>query len=128
MARKGSTASMTVDTDDKIIVGRVLDVDDIIAFHGESAAAFEAAFHSVIDGYLPDCAQLGSGTQKTASGRMMLRIALTVHAAALKAAARNGVSLNRWAEPALGAAARESVHPVPAHRHHPPSGCRVEPA
>lgn len=106
MAYKGYTASMTVDTDDKIIVGRVLDVDDIIAFHGESVANFEAAFHLAIDGYIAACAQLGSGPEKPASGRMMLRIAPTVHAAALKAAARKGVSLNKWAEQALGAAAR----------------------
>jgi predicted HicB family RNase H-like nuclease len=34
----------------------------------------------------------------------MLRIAPAVHAAALKAAARSGVSLNKWAEKALEAA------------------------
>jgi predicted HicB family RNase H-like nuclease len=37
----------------------------------------------------------------------MLRIAPAVHAAALKAAARNGTSLNKWAETALGKAARK---------------------
>jgi predicted HicB family RNase H-like nuclease len=36
---------------------------------------------------------------------MMLRIAPKVHAAALKAAARSGTSLNKWAEKALGEAA-----------------------
>ncbi len=48
----------------------------------------------------------GSAPEKPASGKMMLRIAPAVHAAALKAAARNGFSLNKWAEQALGAAAR----------------------
>jgi predicted HicB family RNase H-like nuclease len=106
MTYKGYTASMTFDVDDKIIVGRVLDVDDIISFHGESVAEFERAFHAAVNGYVAACKQLGSGPEKPASGNMMLRIAPTVHAAALKAAARSGVSLNKWAEQAIGAAAR----------------------
>ena len=35
MSYKGYTASMVFDADDKIIVGRVLGIDDIIAFHAE---------------------------------------------------------------------------------------------
>lgn len=106
MSYKGYTASLSFDADDKIIVGRVLDIDDIITFHGESVAGFEAALRAAVDGYIEACKQLGSGPEKPASGRMMLRIAPKVHAAALKAAARSGVSLNKWAEQALGAAAR----------------------
>ena len=104
MAYQGYTTSMTFDTDDKIIVGRVLDIDDIISFHGSSVAEFEAAFHAAVDGYIAACAQLGSAPEKPASGKLMLRIAPAVHAAALKAAARSGISLNKWAEQTLGAA------------------------
>lgn len=106
MSYKGYTASMTFDVDDKVIVGRVLDVDDIIVFHGESVVEFEASFHAAVDAYIAACGQLGSAPEKPASGKLMLRIRPTVHAAALKAAARNGVSLNKWAEQAIGAAAR----------------------
>ena len=105
MAYQGYTTSMTFDADDKIIVGRVLDIDDIISFHGNSVAEFEAAFHAVVGGYIAACAQLGSAPEKPASGKLMLRIAPSVHAAALKAAARSGISLNKWAEKTLGAAA-----------------------
>ena len=106
MTYQGYTTSMTFDADDKIIVGRVLDVDDSISFHGESVAEFEAVFHAAVDSYVAACEELGSAPEKPASGKMMLRIAPTVHAAALKAAARNGVSLNKWAEQALCEAAR----------------------
>ena len=44
MSYKGYTASMIFDAEDKIIVGRVQDVDDIISFHGESVSEFESAF------------------------------------------------------------------------------------
>ena len=106
MSYRGYTASLTFDPDDMIIVGRLLDVDDIISFHGQSVAEFEKNFHMVVDDYIAACEKLGGAPEKPASGKLMLRVAPSVHAAALKAAARNGVSLNRWAEQALSRAIR----------------------
>lgn len=106
MTYKGYTADMVFDAEDKVIIGRVIDIDDIISFHGESVAEFEANFHVAIDEYLAASKELGSAPEKSASGKLMLRIAPEVHAAALKAAARSGTSLNKWAEGALGRAAR----------------------
>lgn len=116
MSYKGYTASMAFDADDKIIVGRVLDIDDIISFHGESVAEFEVHFHAVIDDYIAASKELGSAPEKPVSGKLMLRIAPEVHAAALKAAARSGTSLNKWAEKALGSAARRVKAPPSAQR------------
>jgi predicted HicB family RNase H-like nuclease len=107
MSYKGYTASMVFDGEDKIIVGRVLDIDDIISFHGQSVTEFESNFHAAVDDYLTASTVLGSAPEKPASGKVMLRIAPEVHAAALKAAARSGTSLNKWAEGALGKAARK---------------------
>jgi predicted HicB family RNase H-like nuclease len=64
MTYKGYTASMTFDAEDKIIVGRVLNIDDIISFHGESVAEFEATFHEAVDGYISACEQLGSTPER----------------------------------------------------------------
>ena len=69
-----------------------------ISFHGESVAEFEANFHAAIDHHLAASTKLDSAPEKPASGKLMLRIAPAVHAAALKAAARSGTSLNKWAE------------------------------
>ena len=106
MSYKGFTASMVFDTEDKIIVGRVLDIDDIISFHGESVAEFEANFRGAVNDCIAAAKALGSALEKPASGKLMLRIAPEIHAAAVRAAARSGTSLNKWAERALGAAAR----------------------
>lgn len=109
MSYMGYIASMIFDADDKIIVGRVLDVDDIITFHAKSVSEFETRFHTAVDSYISACKELGGAPEKPASGKLMLRVAPTVHAAALKAAARSGVSLNKWAEQALSAASRKSA-------------------
>lgn len=107
MIYKGYKARMDFDTDDKIIVGRVLDIDDIITFHGTSVAEFEDAFHSAVDSYIMACNRLGQEPERPASGRMMLRVDPAVHAAAVKASARNGQSLNKWAEQVLLQAAHQ---------------------
>jgi predicted HicB family RNase H-like nuclease len=106
MSYKGYTASMTFDPEDKIIVGRVLDIADIIVFHGDSVAEFEAAFHKAVNEYVAACNQLKTPPEKPASGKILLRVSPEIHAAAIKAAARKGVSLNKWAEQALGAATK----------------------
>ena len=71
MNYRGYTASMIFDTDDKIIVSRVMDIDDIISFHGDSVGKFEANFHSVIDDYVTACEQTGAAPEKPASGKLM---------------------------------------------------------
>lgn len=105
MTYKGYTTSMDFDVEDKIIIGRVLAIDDIITFHGASVARFEATFHASVNSYILACKKLGQAAEKPASGRLMLRVDPKVHAAAVKASAQNGQSLNKWAEHVLMEAA-----------------------
>lgn len=105
MTYRGYTASVEFDPDDNTLVGRVLDIDDIISFHGESVAAFTGAFHEAVDDYISACEKMDQMPEKPASGRLMLRIDSAVHSAALKAAAHTGQSLNKWAERVLRQAA-----------------------
>ena len=105
MMYKGYTARMDFDAEDKIIVGRVLAIDDIITFHAVSVAQFETAFHASINSYIAACKKLGQAAEKPASGRLMLRVNPAVHAAAVKASAQQNKSLNKWAEQVLMEAA-----------------------
>jgi predicted HicB family RNase H-like nuclease len=66
---------------------------------------FEAMFHESVDGYIEDCRKIGKEPEKTASGRLMLRVSPSVHCAALSAAKASGESLNQWAAKALAEAA-----------------------
>ena len=120
MSYRDYRASMTFDPDDKIIVGRVLDIDDIIGFHGESVREFEQAFHEAIDDYLDACEKLGQVPDKPASGRMMLRVDPAIHAAALKAAKRERTSLNQWAARVLKQAAHDGSSSPTSSAHRNP--------
>ena len=105
MTYRNYIASLEFDPDDNILVGRVLDIDDIVCFHGESVAEFTRAFHEAVDDYIVACEKIGQKPEKPASGRLMLRIDPTIHAAALKMATQTGLSLNKWAEKILRQAA-----------------------
>ncbi len=109
MTYKGYSTGVEIDTDDGILIGRVLDIDDIITFHGETVKELEAAFHEAVDGYLAACEKLDQAAEKPASGRIMLRVNPEIHAAALKAAGRSGQSLNKWAANVLKSAAHNVI-------------------
>ena len=105
MTYKGYTARLDYDDEDRVIVGRILGIRDIVTFHGEAVAELEHAFHEAVDDYLNACAKLGQEPNKPASGKLMLRIPQEVHHAALVAAGASGKSLNQWAAEVLSKAA-----------------------
>lgn len=57
MSYKGYTARIEYDDQDRILVGRLAGLRDIVSFHGESVAELEAAFHEAVDDYLAMCEQ-----------------------------------------------------------------------
>lgn len=101
MTYQGYTARIEFDERDGIFWGKVLGINDSITFEGETVAQLTQDFHNAIDFYLADCAAIGKYPQKSASGKLMLRIPPELHAAALVKAQSVGKSLNQWAIEAL---------------------------
>jgi predicted HicB family RNase H-like nuclease len=106
MTYKGYSARIEFDGEDRILVGRIAGMRDLVTFHGESVAEVEAAFHESVDDYLAACAELGQSPERPASGKLMLRVPPEVHGAALIAAQAAGTSLNQWATKVLAEAAQ----------------------
>jgi len=105
MAYKGYSTAVEYDSRDNILVGRLMGIQDIVVFHGETVAKFEKMFHESVDGYIESCAHFGKDPENPASGRLMLRVPPAVHCAALAASRASGESLNQWATKALASAA-----------------------
>jgi predicted HicB family RNase H-like nuclease len=101
MTYQGYTARIEFDERDGIFWGKVLGINDSITFEGETVVQLTQDFHNAIDFYLADCAAIGKDPQKSASGKLMLRIPPELHAAALVKARSVGKSLNQWAIDAL---------------------------
>ncbi len=106
MTYKGHIARVEYDAADRIFVGHLAGIRDVVGFHGATVDELETAFHDAVDNYLDACTKLGQSPQKPASGKLMLRVPPDVHGAALRAAEVAGKSLNQWATEVL----REAAH------------------
>ena len=100
----GFAARVEFDAEDRLFVGHIAGIRDIIGFHGESVAELEAAFHEAVDDYVAACEKLGQSPDKPYSGRVMLRLPPEVHARASAAAQVQGLSFNQWAAQVLDTA------------------------
>ena len=96
MTYKGYAARVEYDAQDKLFVGHLAGIRDIIGFHGKTVAQLERAFREAVDDYLATCGKLGQEPDKPFSGRLLVRVAPELHARASSAARRKGVSLNQW--------------------------------
>ncbi len=110
MTYRGYTARVEYDSEDRIFVGHIVGIRDIVSFHGDTVDGLEHAFHDAVDGYLEACKQLQQKPNKPYSGKLMLRVPPEVHAAAATAAEIAGESLNQWATKVLEQAAESSGH------------------
>lgn len=105
MRYNGYSARVEFDADDRILVGHIAGIKDVVGFHGASVDELEAAFHEAVDDYLAACKKLKQAPNKPFSGRVMLRLPPELHARASAAAQVRGVSFNQWAAEVLETAA-----------------------
>ncbi len=95
---KGYIAELTLDFDDDIIVGKVINTADIISFHGKTLEKTKEAFHDVLDTYLETAEKEGIEPSKPYSGKFNLRISPMLHRRLSILARMNNKSLNECVE------------------------------
>ena len=98
-------ARIEFDEEDRIFVGRLAGIEDIVSFHGSNVDELEAAFHESVDHYLEVSERTGRQAQKPYSGNLMLRINPDTHAAVAIISQIHGKSINQWAGEVLDKAA-----------------------
>ena len=106
MKYKGFSARVEFDERSNILVGRLLGIQDVIGFHADNVRELRAAFKEAVDDYLDACERLGKTPERSASGKILLRVSPEIHGAALVAAQAAGKSLNQWASEILTDATR----------------------
>lgn len=101
MKYKGYTGVVEFDEDAKVFHGEVLGLRDVITFQGTSVEELEAAMAESVDFYLNWCAERGKEPEKPFSGKLLVRTTPELHSRAAIAAARIGLSLNKYIEKAI---------------------------
>lgn len=101
MKYKGYVAHIEYDEEDRIFVGHLAGIKDIVGFHGTTVNKLESAFHESVNNYIAISKETGRLAQKPYSGKLMLRVSSDIHAAVVTAAKVHGKSINQWASEVL---------------------------
>lgn len=101
MTYKGYTGIVEFDDQARIFHGEVIGLHDIITFQGSSVEELEKAMADSVDFYLDWCKERGKEPDKPFSGKFTVRTSPELHSRAAVAAARIGLSLNKYIEKAI---------------------------
>ena len=91
---KGYKGTVEFDSDDDILHGRVLFINSLLIYHGESIPELKLAFQNSIDDYLLHCEHTGTEPNKPFNGSFNVRIGSERHRKLAILAARKENSLN----------------------------------
>ena len=109
MKYKGYVAHIEYDEEDRIFVGHLAGIKDIVGFHGRTVDELESAFHGSVDDYITISEKTGRPAQVPYSGSLTLHLPPEVHAAVASVAEAQGKSISQWASEILDRTARQVV-------------------
>jgi len=92
----GYRGSVRFESDDRVFHGRILGINDVITFEGETVDELEVAFREAVEDYIATCAELGKPPERAYSGKIPLRIDPELHRIVARAADCAGSSVNAW--------------------------------
>jgi predicted HicB family RNase H-like nuclease len=98
---KNYVGSCEVSVEDECLIGRILFIDDLIVYEGNTFADMKLAFEAAVDRYLAYCVETGKPANKPYSGNFNIRINKEMHKKAAQCAQRQGISLNQFVGRAL---------------------------
>ncbi|AFL83766.1 protein encoded in hypervariable junctions of pilus gene clusters [Belliella baltica DSM 15883] len=91
---KGYTGSIEYSPEDSMLYGKVIGIQGLISYEGETGKLLEEDFKLAVESYLSDCKQNGISPEKPFKGSFNVRISSTLHQKAALLAMEAKTSLN----------------------------------
>jgi len=91
---KGYTGSLEFSEEDSLLFGKVLGIQSLISYEGESAGELLEDFHHAVDEYLALCKENGKEPEKPFKGSFNIRISPELHKRLFLEAVSRNMSLN----------------------------------
>ncbi|MFZ2540256.1 MAG: type II toxin-antitoxin system HicB family antitoxin [Gallionella sp.] len=114
---KGYLGSCEASIEDGCLHGRILFIDDLISYEGNTVPKLERSFKIAVDAYIDYCARTGMPANKPYSGSFNVRIGSDLHKAAVQCASRNGTKLNEFVKKAIEKEVAQTASPQEVVRH-----------
>ena len=93
---KGYTGTIEYSKEDGILYGKVLGIQGLISYEGNTGKELEADFIDAIDSYFADCKQNSLAPEKPFKGSFNVRISPKLHRKAALLAMKDKMSLNSF--------------------------------
>jgi predicted HicB family RNase H-like nuclease len=108
---KKYTAQFSVDVENGTVCGRVLEINDVLAFEGKTVEEATQEFYRTVDAYLEFCRKKGIEPEKPFSGKLLFRTKTPDdHRRVYLAAAREGKTINAWLQDVTSRAAELALN------------------
>ena len=91
---KGYHTTVTYDSDDDFLVGKIIGITDVIAFHAYDINEFKEMFHRSVDDYLDFCKENNKVPDKEYKGVFNVRVTPALHKQLVLKAESLGETLN----------------------------------
>ena len=98
---KGYIGSVEYSANDDILFGKVIGINGLISYEGDSIQSLKQDFEKAVDDYLDMCQENNIVPQKTYKGSFNIRISPELHKTLALYAAKKNQSLNATVEKAL---------------------------
>lgn len=93
--------SVEYSAEDDCFFGKIIGINDLITFEGNSTTELKQAFDEAVDDYLLMCERNGKEPDKTYKGTFNVRINPDLHRTAAIYASTHGKTLNSFVEEAI---------------------------
>jgi len=117
MQYQGYSGSVEISFEDGCLHGRILFIDDLVIYEGDSVPELRSNFQGAVDRYIADCLETGRPANKPYSGTFNVRIGPELHKQAAQSAFKSGMKLNEFVTSAVRQAV-EVVGGIHINHHH----------
>ena len=107
---KGYTGSCEVSFEDACIHGKILFIDDLVTFEGETPSQLNDAFKAAVDRYCDYCEKAGKPANKPYRGSFNVRTGPDTHKRIAAAAHSLGIGLNDFVVKSINAQLQQLVN------------------
>jgi predicted HicB family RNase H-like nuclease len=98
---KGYCGTVEFSSNDRVLFGKVLGINGLLSYEGDSVQVLKEDFESAVDDYLETCKEKGLEPEKAYRGKFNVRVSPEVHKNLVVYSASHGQTLNSTVEEAI---------------------------
>ncbi len=101
-------ATVHFSSEDEVFYGKILGINDLVTFEGQSVKELKKSFKEAIEDYLETCKELNKTPEKTYKGSFNVRVSPQLHRETAFVALKTNVTLNDFVKSAIGFAIKHT--------------------